>query len=334
MGLNETREQLEVLAQYSEPFNAECRAFGRLKESGHEDLAITCYGYLLLDEAHERTLMDRFKLSFDGNMDMAGWYDDLRPRFLCRRTGKPPPIRGILKGLGTAGLVNDPPNLTVNQAKRILRDTIKLQQLGIISLDVRRDQLIDNRFCDFSVAITVPHFLTTPELNPSLSPVQKSKMLREAFMYSISDYWNFEQMLMEAMDEKLQTSNLYDKVPVFPGGVRYTTEDKRHRLRSNSGKPDRVYTLVDPRGYSGRRSTTPVSNGTNATKSGGVTKTKAKPAAKSRQRKEVRVPLLQFPQKWYFNCTSGEASELNATRSLHTTLSWIVKGGRMAPRVF
>ncbi|KAL1909851.1 hypothetical protein Sste5344_004360 [Sporothrix stenoceras] len=180
--INNTREQLELLAQYSEPFYNECRAFGRLQESGHTDLAISCYGYLLLDEDHERTLIERFKLNFNGNKDLVGWYDDQRPHFLGKRTRKRPPIRGILKALGKPSPVENCPNLTVPQAKRILRDTIKLQQLGIFSLDMRRDQLVNNKFCDFGGAITTPHFLTNPELNPHLSSNDKSHMLRETFL--------------------------------------------------------------------------------------------------------------------------------------------------------
>lgn len=251
MEQNEDRAKLTLFAQYSEPFYSECRAFGRLHEAGHPNLAMACYGYVLLDDAHEQTLANRFALEFDGNIDLSGVYN-MRGRYLGERSGKPPPIRGILKALGTPGAIEDPPNLGVPSACRILRDTTKMHQLGIICLDVRRDQLIDGKLCDFSSAITVPHFLTNPELNPKLTDKQKAKMLREAFIITIGDYWNFEQVLMEAVDNPRQTSKLYDKVPVFPGGVReYRGVDPRYRLRSTSGRTACTH-LSTPGGIMGR----------------------------------------------------------------------------------
>jgi Kinetochore Sim4 complex subunit FTA2 len=49
---NDDLEMMSAFYNYSEPFSAECRAFGRFKESGHEELAIQCFGYVLLDEEH------------------------------------------------------------------------------------------------------------------------------------------------------------------------------------------------------------------------------------------------------------------------------------------
>ncbi|EPE07863.1 hypothetical protein F503_00585 [Ophiostoma piceae UAMH 11346] len=306
---NEDRGKLTLFAQYSEPFSSECRAFGRLLEAGHPDLATACYGYVLLDEAHERALADRFALEFDGNIDLAGVWN-MRGRYLGERSGKPPPIRGILKALGTPGPIEDPPNLTVPSARRILRDTIKFHQLGIICLDVRRDQLIDGKLCDFSTAITVPHFLTNPDLNPQLTDRQKARMLRETFILTIGDYWDYEDVLVEALENPRQTSKLY-KVPVFPGGIRgiFTGEprlapDPRYQLRSTSAHPDSVYTLVDPRRYNGKGQIT--TTGTNL-------KTKSRP-------QRQRIPLSPRPKRWYFDCSPEEATKLNATRQVHTTL--------------
>lgn len=51
---------MTVFYNYSEPFSAECRAYGRLREAGWEELAVRCLGYVLLDEEHERVLKERF----------------------------------------------------------------------------------------------------------------------------------------------------------------------------------------------------------------------------------------------------------------------------------
>lgn len=87
---------------YSEPFSCECRAFGRLQEAGHENLAVDCFGYVLLDEDHERALHTQFPDKFfNGNPDNP--HDDgadeetnMRTRFLGR-DGRKPPLRGIVK---------------------------------------------------------------------------------------------------------------------------------------------------------------------------------------------------------------------------------------------
>lgn len=74
---------LSVFADYSEPFNCECRAFGRLQETGNEDLANKCYGYLLLDEEHENIVMNQFnhpQIEFGGDAEGYG-FDDARERF-------------------------------------------------------------------------------------------------------------------------------------------------------------------------------------------------------------------------------------------------------------
>lgn len=50
------KEAWDAFCPYIEPFYAECRAFGRLHETGHQDLAIECYGYVLLDKQQEDVL--------------------------------------------------------------------------------------------------------------------------------------------------------------------------------------------------------------------------------------------------------------------------------------
>lgn len=59
---------MSAFYDYSDLFSCECRAFGRLREAGHEELAIGCFGYVLLDEDLERALHSRFPdISFNGN---------------------------------------------------------------------------------------------------------------------------------------------------------------------------------------------------------------------------------------------------------------------------
>lgn len=43
---------------YLDPFNCECRAYGRLKQEGCEDLAVRAYGYVLLTREQERIVTE------------------------------------------------------------------------------------------------------------------------------------------------------------------------------------------------------------------------------------------------------------------------------------
>ncbi|KAI0008205.1 kinetochore Sim4 complex subunit FTA2-domain-containing protein [Xylariaceae sp. FL0662B] len=234
---SENLQTLSTLANYAEPFNCECRAYGRLQEAGYEDLSVRCFGYLLLDEEHERIMMNQFShlkhvdLDFTGDMDDPGC-EELRSRF-PGKDGRPPPIRGIVKELGQSGQ-----DLTTPLARKILRDVIKLQQLGIIDMDVAHRQIINGKLSDFSTAVTVPHFVTSPELNPNLNSKQISAMEFETFQLSSHDYCSFDFMVREWNKE----NNGKIKVYAFPG-VRGC--QAKYNLRSKS--PGSFYTFVDPR---------------------------------------------------------------------------------------
>lgn len=41
---------------YLDPFNCECRAYGRLKQERREDLAVRLYGYILLTREQEEAV--------------------------------------------------------------------------------------------------------------------------------------------------------------------------------------------------------------------------------------------------------------------------------------
>jgi hypothetical protein len=46
---------LDDLYNYMDPFNNECRVYGRLKETNKEHLAIECHGYLIFTPEYLRT---------------------------------------------------------------------------------------------------------------------------------------------------------------------------------------------------------------------------------------------------------------------------------------
>ncbi|EFY84239.1 hypothetical protein MAC_09717 [Metarhizium acridum CQMa 102] len=250
---------LNTIYNYAEPFNCECRSFGRLQEAGYEELSVKCFGYLLLDEEHERTMMEKFsdnELEFNGNVYDAG-YDDIRASY-AGKSGRPPPIRGILKEFGS-----EAKNLKTKDMRKVLRDVKRFHQLGIINLDVADRQLINGKLCDFSTAITVPHFITTPELNPHLPPIALPALAYETFLITINDYWTFDDMVrlwnLEHEDQKTEIT-----VFAFPNGRGCRID---YNLRSTPSR-DRVYTFVDPRTYNWKASVTSPGPATSRTRDG------------------------------------------------------------------
>lgn len=313
---------LSAFYEYSEPFSAECRAYGRLQEAGHEDLAVPCFGYVLLDERHERAVMDKFSdldLDFNGNGDYPGYYD-MRSRFLGR-DGRPPPIRGIVKELGRAE-----EHLRTSDARRILREVVSLQQLGIFHVDVAHRQLIGGTIADFSTAVTTPHFLTNPELNPSLTPEWISAMEFETFRFCLADYWQFDDMVEEWNDEHDDPRDKV-KVSALPGrrGRQVT-----YGLRSTPSR-ERVYPLVDPRRLSWGASATPASRRV----AGGGTGQKGDGGTGGGSRGAISKPrrrLVARPPRWYYDCDPQTAAKLKTTRGYSLTLSWWAKDGLIFPR--
>ncbi|EMR67738.1 hypothetical protein UCREL1_5255 [Eutypa lata UCREL1] len=136
----ENPEGISALYNYMEPFNAECRAFGRLQEAGCEELAVRCFGYVLLDEDHERAMMTQFdfdKWSFNGDIEESGYIDEEEQRLLYPgKNGRPPPFRCIVKAFGRSIDEDEGDVLRQGLARQLLRSVIKLQKLGIIEIDV------------------------------------------------------------------------------------------------------------------------------------------------------------------------------------------------------
>lgn len=301
---------------YSEPFSCECRAFGRLQEAGHEELATKCYGYLFLDEGHERTVMEQFKdldLSFNGSIYQPG-DDELRARFLGK-DGRLPPIRGIVKEFGPIA-----DTLRAKDMRKLLRDVVKLQQLGIINLDVSDRQIIGGKFCDFSVALTTPHFITTPELNPHLTPEWISAMEYETFKFSINDYWDFDEMVKLWNREREDQRDI--SVYAFPDGHGCHV---KYNLRSTPAR-ERVYSLVDPRRYDWKAGALERRTSGRRTRGGSRGKS-GRAISKNRRTLDAKPP------RWYYHCSSKRAAMLrdNNHGCWSTSLQWNIKDGFIFP---
>lgn len=305
---------MEAFYNYSEPFSAECRAFGRLQEAGHPELAVGCFGYLFLDEEHERALDSMHNLEFSGSLD--GRDPELRPRF-PGRDGRPPPIRGIVKEFGQSD-----ERLNARGVRRTLRDVARLQQLGIIHVDVAHRQLINGKLADFSTAITTPHFMTSPELNPRLTPEWISAMEFETFQFSINDYWTFDHMILDWNDECEDRGEPGARLSVyaFPDGRGL---QGMYNLR-RTPRRDRVYSFVDPRIYDWRA-------GAASHRKAAATGKKKRTTGRGGVAKTRREPLKARPPRWYYDCDSKVAANFKGYPDMSTSLSWKYMDGLIFP---
>lgn len=170
------------MGQYIDPFFAECRAFGRLQETGHEDLAIKCHGYIMLDKKYEEIIAPQLRKTHDILAYRSFYHEPTEPA---------PPIRCIVKDLGA------PTRLNQKLVWKLFEDVKKLHQLGIFHLDLKMEQLIDGKIADFSIAKTMPHFITNTEVNPDL-PAEWEQITRaETWQYCYADFEGLDNTVDE-----------------------------------------------------------------------------------------------------------------------------------------
>lgn len=130
-----------------DPFNCECRAYGRLQEEGREDLAIPCYGYVILTAEEEDQVNSK-------------WHLDWNRRPQNRGQG----LRGLLKEY-----VPSQQQFDVAQLPQMRKDLLELHQMGIVVFDLREDNYLNGKLIDFSQAHVAPHEQLDMVNNPVLT---------------------------------------------------------------------------------------------------------------------------------------------------------------------
>lgn len=318
------RAEVTAFYEYLDPFNSECRAFGRLHESGHSELAVECYGYVLLDEDHERALRDRFpgrKLEklFQDNPGS-------RRRGFLTKGGRPPPIRAIVKEFGT-GM----DRLRNRQMSKALKDMIQLHQLGIIGIDVAKRQFINGKLCDFSTAMTTPHFAMNPELNPLLTPLGISRMEFDLFLFSADDFGAFDEMIWEwNYRNKLQKDQV--SVKAFPQLYGYPGTHNLRRKVSPATR-ERVFTLADPRLYDWRVS----ARGRDESSAEGLANGQSSKGSSSSGRSVAKVSKtrrkFKKPPRWYYEGSKENMARMGRSRSGVRYFEWAFKRGFFVPTI-
>ncbi|KAI1181438.1 kinetochore Sim4 complex subunit FTA2-domain-containing protein [Nemania serpens] len=141
---------LEKIIFYTDPFYAECRAYGRIKQARDErkvkaEFATRCHGYLFLTAKDMKLLERKEGIDLGTNVIDKG---------LRRALGGDLRARAIVKDLetGDSGLNKD----NIGQA---WRNVSLLNSLGIYNRDVRADNFMNRRIVDFGSSWTEPHVI-------------------------------------------------------------------------------------------------------------------------------------------------------------------------------
>lgn len=141
----------EEYIDYLDPFNCECRVYGRLKQEGHEDLAVRAHGYVLLTREQERDVTEALG---EGYVD---WEkhpvrlncDGVFSRWEVHRHQR---LRAIVKDY-----VESAYPWTASQIPRMYADLEKLHELGILVRDIHPGNYLGGKLVDFSHAWTMYH---------------------------------------------------------------------------------------------------------------------------------------------------------------------------------
>lgn len=136
---------------HTDPFYAECRAYGRIHQEKQRgtltrEVAIPCFGFIYLGDEHRPMLeQSGVELEEDCLDDELSQPED-HPQH-------PRPIRAIVKKLASSnsGLNNK------GSVGRMLKSIKELNRLQIYNKDIRKDNFRDEKLVDFGSSWTEPH---------------------------------------------------------------------------------------------------------------------------------------------------------------------------------
>ena len=189
-------EQLYI--DYFDPFNCECRTYGRLKEANREDLAVKAHGYLFLTPQQETEVAGRVTgrstppptASKPSNLKAGNnfWARDEQHRTL--------PVRAIVKALASE-TPRDPAH-----SRDMWADLQVLHSLGIFVQDTHGANYLGGRLVDFSRAWTMCH----PAMDPARVGALRKLLLVE--LQRLLDYYyelaNWSSKWIPALPQDLE----------------------------------------------------------------------------------------------------------------------------------
>ncbi|SPO01966.1 uncharacterized protein DNG_04639 [Cephalotrichum gorgonifer] len=159
----------KALCDHGNAFNCECRAFGRLKEVGREDIAVRVYGYISLPITKD--IVAKMHRAMERNNKWETWdwktgiYATRDPQALFGFDIPDDGSRsflGILKDwVGPVDGRGDEVSLFELvrpwMLQRMLSNVKALHRCGIVIYDVGPSQWVDGTLVDLSCAMTTPH---------------------------------------------------------------------------------------------------------------------------------------------------------------------------------
>jgi hypothetical protein len=137
---------------YLDPFNSECRAYGRLQDEDRQDLAVKAYGYLLLTPQQEAEIAERARgIYYPYPADPDAHLDGTNP-WNRWEEHRGVPVRAIVKEFVTT---QEP--FSSAQVPDLWKDLEDLHGLGILVRDIGVGNYTDGKLIDFSQSWTMPH---------------------------------------------------------------------------------------------------------------------------------------------------------------------------------
>jgi len=162
----------EQLIFHSDPFFAECRAYGRIYErSNGREIVVPCYGYMAIpaDPAIERMFSHRFGIT-DWNRS---------EEYKHRGEGYRQPFRALVKKFVDS-------KITLGKPVNMHRNLKTLRAWGIFQRDVFARNYKNGLLVDFSMSWTDPHWMLSVL---SLDELTKKKN---------SELYQFDEMIEDA----------------------------------------------------------------------------------------------------------------------------------------
>ena len=137
------------MAYHTDPFYAECRAYGRVndnkkKGSVTREIVVPCHGFLFLKDKDKALLRERGVDFAEEQLDHA----------LARRTVGTYQVRAIVKSLASRES-----GVSLDRLGGILRDIRLLNKLKVYNRDIRIENFKDGRLVDFGSSLTEPNCL-------------------------------------------------------------------------------------------------------------------------------------------------------------------------------
>lgn len=142
---------LDIAAYYTDPFYAECRAYGRIHESlakrpPLDRAAVPCHGFFFLKQKDYQALVDQ-------NIDMDLGENQANSLYQLKAIGGFRP-RAIVKDLASSES-----GVSEKTLARVLKRVIALNRHEIYNMDIRLDNFRDGKLVDFGSSWTEPHDL-------------------------------------------------------------------------------------------------------------------------------------------------------------------------------